>query len=522
MKVDIVWPKKITVDRKIVQTLSGATYDSFPKSIKELIINSYDALATEVTIKINLKEEILTIEDNGVGMTSTDFDFYVRIAGSTRNKESSAYDYYARPKVGKFGIGFLSTFPFFQNFYIESKKRDTSEYLYANIPCSKYFDKDNQLADVSDIPISGGVRVNTKLKDRQYTKIVLSGFTKLSRAFFNEEYNIKGRRDTILKYDAIKRLRWELTEDLPVPHERSELDEILRFSTEQLPFHVYLQEDELFRKSYGDVLLDHSTTIEEIGNIKFRYFISTNYSPISPVESRYLKVRNLNVGVGGRDTFGIGLEGRLYAKLAWLTGEINVIEGLNDLIAASRDKFNYSPDFENFKEFFREKLRQWSINLEAVNELQKEVLSIQQDESIKTLKDLSKNNIDKQIDALTRKGFVITNSSSESDKPVKLDRVNKEITIYTPVGNIEKKLRVGNNVYVLQEEQWDYLNERLPACRIVNDRLIINSAYPLFNNAKLFDPILKMQVIILKNNQLGNIDDDSFSSIQADILDAFL
>lgn len=398
-----IWPKKITVDRKIVQTLSGATYDSFPKSIKELIINSFDALSSEVNLSIDLNTQTLTVEDNGVGMTDDDFDFYIRIAGSTRNKESSAHGHYSRPKVGKFGIGFLSTFPFFQNFYIESKKKNSSEYLYANIPCARYFDSENRMSDVSDIPISGGIRANSTERSRQYTKIVLSGFTKLSWAFFNEEYNIKGRRDTILKYSALDRLEWELSEDLPVQHEDPRFDEIIQFDPDQLPFHVYLDGNEIKRKSYGSTVLDSSSKIEEIGNIKFKYFIATNYNPITPVESRYLKIRNLNVGVGGRETFGIGLEGRLYGKLAWITGEINVLEGLNDLIAASRDKFNYSPDFEDFKEFFREKLRTWSTNIEAVNDLQKDITNVQQNTSVKTLKSITGNSIEKQIQSLEKR-----------------------------------------------------------------------------------------------------------------------
>ena len=140
-----------------------------------------------------------------------------------------------------------------------------------------------------------------------------------------------------------------------------------------LPFKVHLNGGEQFyRNVHAKTILDqHKGEYQQTGKIKFKYFFATDFKAISPVEGRYIKLRNFNVGVGDRETFGIGLEGRLYARLAHITGEINVIEGLNELLKVSRDSFNFSPDFEQFKEFVRDKLRYYGTELDQVAKVEK-------------------------------------------------------------------------------------------------------------------------------------------------------
>ena len=79
-----IWPKHITVDKRIVKILSGSTYTNFPSAIRELIVNSYDADAENVWVEIDLKKEIISIRDDGKGMNEDDFAFYLRIAGKRR------------------------------------------------------------------------------------------------------------------------------------------------------------------------------------------------------------------------------------------------------------------------------------------------------------------------------------------------------------------------------------------------------------------------------------------------------
>ncbi|MDD1443563.1 ATP-binding protein [Dolichospermum sp. ST_sed3] len=131
-KTDHIWPKVITVDKRIVETLSVSTYQNFPKALREIIINGYDANASSVKVNIDEKNEKIEVVDNGIGMDEDDFEFYLRIAARTRKKSDQNKG--DRKVIGKFGVGFLAVFPFCLQYEIESTKQGSEEILYASIP----------------------------------------------------------------------------------------------------------------------------------------------------------------------------------------------------------------------------------------------------------------------------------------------------------------------------------------------------------------------------------------------------
>ena len=59
-EIEAIWPKNITVDKRIVKILSESTYENFPRALKELVTNSYDADSRNVLISVNLKDETIT------------------------------------------------------------------------------------------------------------------------------------------------------------------------------------------------------------------------------------------------------------------------------------------------------------------------------------------------------------------------------------------------------------------------------------------------------------------------------
>ncbi len=83
----MAWPKHLAVDKRIISLLSASTYESFPRALRELVSNSYDADATQVDITLNQREKLLTVRDNGSGMTPDEFDFFLRIAGRQRARK---------------------------------------------------------------------------------------------------------------------------------------------------------------------------------------------------------------------------------------------------------------------------------------------------------------------------------------------------------------------------------------------------------------------------------------------------
>lgn len=521
-----VWPKSISVDKRIVRILSGSTYANFPSAIREIVTNSYDADAENVNIDIDIVNEIITIVDDGKGMSEEDFSFYLRIAGKTRKKEENTTKG-KRKVIGQFGVGFLSALPFCEKYLIETTKKGKDEVLSATINCKDYFTEDHTKIDVDKIPITGNIKYDKSKTDDHYTRIRLVGFSPLTKSFFSSEYILKGKRNTVINYPPIDLFKWELCEYLPINYKaETEVEQILEslnIGFTHTPFHVYLNNERLFRNSYANTVLEVTSEVQQVGSIKFNYCILTNYEPIKPTEGRYWMLRNMNVGVGSRTTFGLGLEGKVYAKLAHLTGEVIIYEGLNDLINVSRDKFNFSPDYEALKSLLMEKLASWANYLDTVQSIEKVTEELDNKTKLSDISSLDTNRITKEIINLQNKGYSIKKADSKSDlgsKTVNINKEKKEIVISSDFTDYHKTITVLNKDFQLQLDSWDD-DKYFPAIREEGGFIVVNEKYPLFQNKKDFNTLLKLHIILLHHLRANDIDLNSFKLIQENILKTF-
>ncbi len=512
-----IWPKSIKVDKRIVKLLSGATYENFPKALKELIVNSYDADAGKVDISIDLKKELISIEDNGHGMSELDFDFYLRIAFQSREKEGETVS--GRKIIGQFGVGFLSVFPFCKNYYIESSKRGSSEVVYANIPSVNYFSNANELIEVEKIQIPGGKKIDRTIHNKQFTRIEMKGFTELTNQFFDPKYKVSTNHFSIKNWKPMDQLIWMMSEDLPVDYKDEEFK--IKFeNTTKTPFIVKINNTIIKRNVHAKTILEtHTGEYNKIGKIKFKYFIATKYSVINPPEARFFKIRNLNVGVGQRDTFGAGTESGTRASLTHLTGDINIIEGLNDLISLDRDKFNYDEDYEKLKEYFRNRLVNLATQTYDINTFSKEVKQV---DRLKDLKSIDSKNTLQKINKLQDRGFkVIRRELNKNEEPVQVNKENKTIVISKDDEQFQRKLDFGKINYNLELDSWEYENSEFPALIIRNKKIVINKNYPLFKGKKYTDVFFRFHLILTLNLEKHIIDRQSFSKINEDILNTF-
>ncbi len=517
------WPKHITVDKRIVQILSGSTYENFPKAVRELVTNSYDADATEVKITFDEVKQSMIVSDNGTGMSERDFDLYFRIAGRRREKTPRTKS--GRQIVGQFGVGFLAVFPFCREFRIESKMKGAEEVVYARIPTAQYFTADNRLLDVSDIVIEGGmIESSVTDKEKSYTIVELKGFTRLTEAFFSEKYGSRKRKSSIAKYDGFSRLIWQLEEDLPLQYEDKSIEKIMQ-STQGAPLRVFANGKELHRRTYGKSVLDKNKGHhEEFGKIKFRYIILTDYQAIQPVEARFLKIRNLNVGVGDRTTFGVGATGPR-SRLHHLSGEIHVLEGLNDLLAVNRDQFNYSPDYEDMKEYFASKLRWLSGQLEGLHDLDSLSPKSEGAARVGDVNLLDPVKMHKMVERLEKSGFKVKTTSAKetaTSASITVDRKSKTITVPAASETLYGKVEVLGATYSLKLDTWDWHTEPLfPACRIEDQTIVINRAYPLFKQRKYTDIFVKLHMLLIKEYEKGTLARKAYQALVENLLAYF-
>ena len=102
--------KKLKIAGNVLSELS----DKIPSpiiAINELIKNSYDAGATNVTITLDMQSQNLIIVDNGEGMDDSDIGVLLQVAKSEKKYGTKNY-ITNRYTQGSKGLGFLSVFKF--------------------------------------------------------------------------------------------------------------------------------------------------------------------------------------------------------------------------------------------------------------------------------------------------------------------------------------------------------------------------------------------------------------------------
>ena len=77
---------KMTLDLNVLNHLGLNLYSNTPAVLSEVIANAWDADATEVVINCNQEEDVITIKDNGCGMTTEDIKNKILCEGYQKRK----------------------------------------------------------------------------------------------------------------------------------------------------------------------------------------------------------------------------------------------------------------------------------------------------------------------------------------------------------------------------------------------------------------------------------------------------
>lgn len=345
------------VKKEVVGHLSLGLYRNFARAIKELISNSYDAGATEVKIKLDLDKAEIIVRDNGFGMSLKDIeDRFLTIGVVTASSEE--VNNLGRKRIGTFGIGCLSVFPYCNTVHVITKKIDSEDIIELIIETERFFtgipsdiekEKAKCIIQKSDLPTENGETI-----------ISLKGI----KPHLIKELRQKSGSgwSSINKFSGFAKFKWTLSQYVPIqfPPEQKELRDFFSdFKT--APMRLWLDGKELFRNIPENMeILDKGE--EKFGNVHVKYVITTSKKPVEPEEARGLQVRLRDVAVGLPTDFEVTkLTGKMPGKLNYISGEVCVLSGLDSSLMINRDSFSYTQEVSEMQDFFRKKLIKWNV-----------------------------------------------------------------------------------------------------------------------------------------------------------------
>ena len=110
---------QVTVDKSHLITIGERLYAESIELIRELVNNAYDADATEV--RITVRDDLIRVEDNGVGMDLEGLQQYFNI-GSPEKVHKPRSPRLHRDRIGQFGIGKFASLSACERFEVQTQK----------------------------------------------------------------------------------------------------------------------------------------------------------------------------------------------------------------------------------------------------------------------------------------------------------------------------------------------------------------------------------------------------------------
>jgi hypothetical protein len=190
----------MTISRLIVDKLGVKLYDKVSAVLAEIVANSYDADATEVTIRAPMGEYLATrqqgqvrdkgytieIADNGVGILSADVNrYYLKVGAERRRDERGDVSKILKRKVmGRKGVGKLAPFGICRTIEVitsggervsglNKAGKQTKGYLTAHF----VLDRESILQDIDYDYVPAVGSYDAAVASERGTRVILKGFS---------------------------------------------------------------------------------------------------------------------------------------------------------------------------------------------------------------------------------------------------------------------------------------------------------------------------------------------------------
>lgn len=509
------------VNKEVVSHLSLGLYRNFARAAKELISNSYDAGATEVKIKLDLDRAEIIVRDNGRGMSLEDIKNKFLTIGFV-TPPSDKPDELGRNRIGTFGIGCLSVFPYCDAIHVITKKRDSDELIELTIATQRFFsgipsdiDKEKAHCTIhkSDLPKKEGETI-ISLKNIK-THLIKELRQKRGAGW-----------SSIDKFSGFEKFKWTLSQYAPIQFSPKHKELHSFFSNPKItPMRLWLDGKELFRNvPEGMEILEKGE--EKFGNVHIKYLIGTSKKPVEPQEARGLQIRLREVAVGFPTDFEVTkFTGHVPARLNYLSGEIYILGGLDSSLMIDRDSFSYTQEVADMQDFFRKKLNKWSSVQDdwAVKDknIYEALMPLKHSESIITelkkanIIHFSKERLRLPKESIVKKGTkrlsspaetikkalsektdfnIVTKKQQVEDKqpPVEVKAKEKSIVIYEDHPEFTESIEIEGKRFSIFYDRWDFKKSHYSICKLDSSgkKATFNSSHPLFKS-KINDEIIK-------------------------------
>lgn len=405
LEKDNVQNGSIKVSSDIVNDLSSGIYSSPASCIKELINNSFDADATLVTIRIKPISDIITIIDNGNGMNALEFDQNFAWISKSNKRNRGLFSIAERPLIGKIGIGFIAVNEICDKLEIISTKKGEPLKLTSTIDFKKFRTED---VETDEGIIKGGYELinSDEDTDEHYTIIRLISLTKTVKDILNDrqyysgiaesknkdfsknhfksmknilEHHYKKNLNTFSEDNAYVQFIIDLASYIPVEYidggpiegiNDNIIQEIKSFH-EKLNFKVDLDGIFLKKPIYfpkrDDVKFRFKSFEKELNIddeiLKFKGYFYTQNKLLIPRELNGISIKIKNIPIAERFGFDTSfMDYPIYTEQIfrnWISGEIYVLEGLEDAMNIDRKSFRKThPHYIELQNFMHKFLKE--------------------------------------------------------------------------------------------------------------------------------------------------------------------
>ena len=194
------------MDMNVLNHLGLNLYSNTSAVISEVVANSWDADATNVTIA--LSEDGIVIHDDGTGMNLTDINEKYLCVGHQKRVDNAITSKYHRPVMGRKGIGKLSLFSIANDITILTQKsgeknafRMTSRALTDAINTNGTYNPEELPIEMIDFEGNGTTIILRELKKSRTTALATHLKKRIARRFSiisaNDNFNVCVNDDPI-------------------------------------------------------------------------------------------------------------------------------------------------------------------------------------------------------------------------------------------------------------------------------------------------------------------------------------